>query len=472
MKKFLLFFLVNLLVHLPFLHLPPCGTHVWRQCNTLAMSRNFAEEGMNILEPKIDRRNETNGITGSHFPLYEWILAAFSKLFGFSDLLARLFSVMVFSLAMFAFYRLLVHFNFTETMAAWGALLLLSIPELYYHSINAMPDNLALFLSLAALVEWLKYQKEGRTKYLISAIVFSTLGGLIKFQFLMIPLATLVFVPFHFKKYLRYFLFWLCILLPVFAWYYYAIHLTQINNLKEFGLWIKPMDAIYILTTIQNNLTMDFPEVLTGWPLFIACFMLLFQLIPQIKASSYKWFIVAWLLMFIVFYFAAIERMKDHAYYFMPLLPLAALVFMLGARKQGLKNRFIYSIIVLNFIWAFARIIPSRWVESKRQIPVEFSDKSAREEFSKTIPANSKCVVGPDISGCIFFYFTHTKGYSFEHTSELVTMKNGRCDIDNMRMSGVKYLIIRNGNLLVPFMNEIHLKRKIRTIGEFDIWEL
>ena len=60
------------------------------------MARNYSEEGMNILEPKIDRRNYTDGITGSHFPLYEWCVAALSKVFGFSDTLPRILNLLIF----------------------------------------------------------------------------------------------------------------------------------------------------------------------------------------------------------------------------------------------------------------------------------------------------------------------------------------------------------------------------------------
>ncbi|MBL7922863.1 MAG: hypothetical protein JNL88_01560, partial [Bacteroidia bacterium] len=67
---FLLWFTIalNILLHAPFLHLPPCSIHVWRQCNTLAVARNFYEEDPNILRPRVDRRGESTGVTGMQFP--------------------------------------------------------------------------------------------------------------------------------------------------------------------------------------------------------------------------------------------------------------------------------------------------------------------------------------------------------------------------------------------------------------------
>lgn len=472
MKKFLLFLSLNLLLHFPFLNLPPSGTHVWRQCNTLAMSRNFAEEGMNIVEPKIDRRNETNGITGSHFPLYEWTLASISKVFGFSDALARVFSLLIFTFGMLAFYKLLLLFNVPSFLAQGGAFLLLSIPELYYHGINAMPDVLALTLALWAMVYWLVWQKNKKGVQLLLALLFSLGAGLIKFQFLMLPLATLVFIPFNVKSIVKNGLIWLGIGGLVFSWYAYALALTKSSNLKEFGLWIEPISNATKWTTFLENLSMDAPEVLVGWPLLLCLIYLIFKTIRTWKWGRMAWFILAWLFMFICFYVVAIERMKNHTYYFMPVIPLIIVVAIVLMKNIRISPRLLMLVLILNYTWALVRIIPSRWVESKRQIPVEFSDANMRKAFNEVLPINSKCVVGPDISGCIFFYFTHTKGYSFEFVEELVKVKQDRIDIDNMRAAGIQYLIIKDGNILQPYLPAIHLKRKLKTIGSFEIWEL
>jgi len=436
------------------------------------MARNYSEEGMNILEPKIDRRNNTNGITGSHFPLYEWCVAALSKVFGFSDTLPRIFSLLIFTLGMLAFYYLLLRFNVPHFLALGGGFLLLSLPELYYHGINAMPDVLALTMALWATVFWLRFQKEQRAYQVILALVFSIGAGLIKFQFLMLPLATLVFIPFNFKTLLKYACLWVLVAMPVFAWYAYALTLTKANNLKEFGLWIEPISNTLKLETFLGNISMDATEVLFGWPLFLVFLFLVFKTIRTWKLTRTAWFILAWLGMFICFYVVAIERMKNHTYYFMPLLPLLILIVVLLLQRVRISPRLLMVLLILNFTWALVRIIPSRWVPTKRQIPAEFANCKMREEFNTVIPINSKCVVGPDISGCIFFYFTHTKGYSFEFVDELVKIKQDNIDIDNMRAAGIQYLIIKDGSLLTPCVRAIHLKRKLKTIGSFEIWEL
>ena len=73
-----------LILHLPFVNLPPTGNHVWRQSNSLAIAKNYYEDGLNIIEPKIDKRYDGSGVTGTNFPLYEWVLAVNYKIWGFS----------------------------------------------------------------------------------------------------------------------------------------------------------------------------------------------------------------------------------------------------------------------------------------------------------------------------------------------------------------------------------------------------
>ena len=72
-----------MVAHRNHMHLEARGLHVWRQCNTLAVARNYYQEDMNILKPRVDHRKGTDGVTGMAFPLYEYLLASIYKEFGF-----------------------------------------------------------------------------------------------------------------------------------------------------------------------------------------------------------------------------------------------------------------------------------------------------------------------------------------------------------------------------------------------------
>ncbi|RKY58324.1 MAG: dolichyl-phosphate-mannose--protein mannosyltransferase, partial [Candidatus Latescibacterota bacterium] len=73
---------LNLGIHLIGLSQPLVDAQNWRQADTAAIARNFYEEGMNPLYPRIDWRGRTEGYVESEFPLFSWLVALFYKLSG------------------------------------------------------------------------------------------------------------------------------------------------------------------------------------------------------------------------------------------------------------------------------------------------------------------------------------------------------------------------------------------------------
>lgn len=466
-----IYLFINVLVHLAFLNYPPSGAHVWRQCNTLGMSRNFSDESMNILQPRIDRRNETDGITGSHFPLYEWILGGIQKITGEHYWIFRFYSLIIFSISMLYFQKFLISQGIDDKLSFLGGLLLLSVPQFYYDSINAMPDILALTLSLISLNLYISHSKTGKISNLTGAVILGCLSGMVKFQFLIIPLASLAFYHWKNRKIIHVLISYILILIPVYLWYQYAIELTRKSNLKEFGLWIKPISTEEKLQTFWSNLSSDFPEMIIGWPLAI---LLIYLFVKFIIAKKYEpnLFIILWGLGFIIFYMVAIERMMHHSYYFMALIPLIVFVTIKLSHKHLNSHKWLLFVLIANFAWSFIRIIPSRWTDTKMGIPAEFKDKTMLDAIRKSIPKGVKCLVGPDVSGCIYFYFTDTEGYSFEDPNELLSVKAEGRFIEILEKNGVKYMITSHNDVMTPIVSKLkgwHLKEEH---GAFKIWTL
>ena len=73
---------------------PILGIHSWRQADTAAMARNFAEQGMNLLLPQIDWGGAGSGVVEAEFPLYPYAVALLYRLFGVQEWLARGLSVL------------------------------------------------------------------------------------------------------------------------------------------------------------------------------------------------------------------------------------------------------------------------------------------------------------------------------------------------------------------------------------------
>lgn len=142
---------LNFVLHLPAFRLPPVALHVWRQCNTMAVARNFYEEDMNILKPRVDRRNDTDGVTGMQFPSYEWVTALGYKAIGFHEAWPRVLNWLIYMAGVVAFYGLVKQVSGQAGAAALGAWCFAWSPEMYYHGANALPDVLALTASVAGL---------------------------------------------------------------------------------------------------------------------------------------------------------------------------------------------------------------------------------------------------------------------------------------------------------------------------------
>ncbi len=469
LKVFLFFTFINVLVHVYFINLPPCGSHVWRQCNTLGMSRNFATESMDILHPRIDRRNNSNGITGAHFPAYEWTLALISKAFGFSDLLARIYSLLIFSFGMFAFYMFLKQVEFDEKYSIIGPLILLSIPQNYYDSMNAMPDIMALTFALLSLYFLTKHYKSGKTRLFIIGIVLSALSGLIKFQFLIIPFSSIVYLKYNRNNISKTILGTAAVSLLVITWYLYAVELTNTNNLKEFGLWIKPISLKDVLKTVQGNLISDLPELLLGWPILLLMLFLLRKLRPINKIGVQ---VLIGFIGFALFYFMAIERMQHHSYYFMALLPFLVMMVLNLFSKSKLRFNLLVLFCGLNFIWAFARIIPSRWADGGKGIPEEFKNPEQRKALTNAMKSSKISLVGPDVSGCIFFYFINAKGYSFDNFDEIFENREQGTQFNEMRLNGMDRILIERTVSIDTKMDLIQDKRLIVRVGDFEVWSL
>jgi hypothetical protein len=469
LKVLFLYTFINLLVHVFFINLPPCGSHVWRQCNTLGMSRNFATENMDIFHPRIDRRNNSNGITGSHFPAYEWTLALISKVFGFSDLLARLFSLFVFTIGMFAFFLCLKQLDFEFKYSLIGPLILLSIPQLYYDSMNAMPDIMALTFALLALYFLTSYFKNEQLFIFALGIVFSALAGLIKFQFLLIPLSSIVYLRYNKKNIILSFIGAGLVASAVTVWYFYAIELTKLNNLREYGLWIKSISLAAKIETVKGNLISDLPELLVGWPLFILFILLMKQI--RFKDQINQQILIGFI-GFLLFYIIAIERMQHHSYYFIVLLPFLVLSILNSFRSSGIEFKLLILLCGLNFIWSFVRIIPSRWSDGGKGIPEEFKNREQRSLLISEMGSSKLSLIGPDVSGCIFFYFTNAKGYSFDNFDELFIDRIQGSEIDNMLTSGIDRILIYKSESNATKMELIKNKELINRIGDFEIWAL
>ncbi|MEJ1238582.1 glycosyltransferase family 39 protein [Chryseolinea sp. T2] len=203
-KKFLnyrdiRFWLILLaLVRLYAITLPPLEhQHPWRQTDGLMIARNFVEVDANIMYPRVDIAGEKTGITGSEFPLLNYLIYLVSAVFGYEHWYGRLIVLIVSTLGSFFFYKAIrIHFN--ETVA-FNATLLLTCSFWFSYSRKIFPDCFSAGLCLMALYFVLSYLEGGKPYKLILYLLFASLGCLTKISSTL--LLSVLIVPIGFMAY-------------------------------------------------------------------------------------------------------------------------------------------------------------------------------------------------------------------------------------------------------------------------------
>ena len=175
-RTWILFFFILRLYGITF---PPLEVgHNWRQTDGLMIARNFYEHGPDILHPTVDVGGEKSGITGSEFPILNYLIYLVAKVFGYQHWYGRLIVLVFSSLGVYFFYKG-IRMYFGESAAFNGTMLLL-VSFWFSYSRKIIPDAFAISLCLIGLYQALMYWETGKWWRLILFIVLCVLGCMSK----------------------------------------------------------------------------------------------------------------------------------------------------------------------------------------------------------------------------------------------------------------------------------------------------
>ena len=474
---------LSLLLHFPFLNLPPQSRHVWRQCLTLAAARNFYEEDMNILKPRIDRRQDQSGATGMQFPSYEYLVALGYELFGEHNWVHRTGSFLVFGLGVWGTYELFLVLFGSGWAAALGAWCFCWSPELFYFGISALPDILALTACVWGLALFLKWFKEEKTVWLALSWPICVLAGLTKIQFLAIgfPMAALVLVnrrrwtP---RQWAVFTLYGVTCGGVVLAWYFHAVWLIRTTGLDDYGINFYPVrDFPTGLKILWHNVHSEIPELMLG---YAASVFFVFGAVATAREGVRRsvWFypMAAWAAALAFYYLMEWGRMGVHSYYLLPFLPLLLLVAVKGAEemKDGRWRALLLVVLISQPIVAFFRIVPPRFWSGDKEVPEELYREDSRLRLERAVPNDALCVVGPDHTGCVYFYFLHKKGFGFGFSAAdgLTNRADGEPLLAQYIRRGAKYLYTDDPQLSGSAVLKPYLGQEVLKEGHFRVFKL
>lgn len=318
---------------------PPLDTgHNWRQCTGIMVARNFYETNPNILYPHVDDTYGKSGVVGMEFPLMNYLMYLLSLFTGFQDWYGRLINLIITTLGVLYFYKIVKHYIHERSALCASLFLLTSI--WFSFSRKTMPDTFCISLTIIGLWYGLGYLFKGRWFQLILFSAFCTMGVLSKINAVyLLPVIGLCFfqkaVSWQRKLYLG------IAFLPIIAanafWYFCWNPFLS----TKFGLWYNiGMPLNEGVKELANNLSVVFKRFyFTGLQSYVAIVAVLAGAYFVVTRRSIRIFLIISVLfsVFLFFMFKSGYFFHHHDYYIIPFVPVLALLA--GYGLANISNR-------------------------------------------------------------------------------------------------------------------------------------
>ncbi len=467
----------SLAMHLGVINKDLVGFHVWRQTQTQSTILSFAEEDLNIFNPRRNDRGNGDGIFRMEFPLPQWITALPVKLLGNDVLISRIMNFLYSLLSIFGIYYLVRRIFNSSQLAALAAWLLTFTPVFYYYSVNPMPDNLALTFSIWGLFFMIKWYREGRRGSFILMSVFFALSGLCKLPFaLVFVVPGLLLIRRFFsedtarRKTIMEGFILVCGFLPILSWYIWVIPDWEGNGIVSGIFAMDDEQKNNFWYYLWFNLRTNIPELIIG---LISLPFFVWGVIsaPRLRRKSGYLslvFLIWFFLMSVLIIFEMNMIKTVHDYYFIPFLPILVLISVFGlSRLLSLagRKRWIWIPVVLLLlsmpVYSYFRINP-RWER------VGFNEDLLiyKEELRNAVPDSALVCAGNDQSHHIFLYYINKKGWSFEQNWM------GKKKLEGLMSQGCEYLYSDSRHIEQnPGIQNV-FGTKVATFGNINIFKL
>ncbi len=431
--------------------------HNWRQTTVTMVARNFLETDTNILYPRIDIAGEKTGITGMEFPVLNYLIYLLSLVFGYAHWYGRLINLVVSSIGLHYFYKLLRKYS-DEKTAFYSTLVLLFSIWLNY-SRKIMPDTFSVSLLLIGFYYGSEILDGKATwKNTLAYLTFTLTGILSK-----LPVAYLfALAPFLlFDKNIRpdSKLKWLlltALILAIPACYYFmwVPHLNTTFGFVHFFMGKSLNDGFTDIITHTDEALAKFYEEALGFSGFL---LFLYGIVFAFKQRQRHLLCIFGLAFcaFLIIVLKAGFAFYHHSYYIIPFVPLMAIVvgnMLAKLPKQSLA-------IILLCILAIESILTKNadFYVKESHLAIMHLEKDldrlcSREEL---ILINSGKVPTP-------MYFSHRKGWIASNEEILRTGY-----LDSLQQKGLEYVVV----LKRAFGEELSLpKKKVFENTDYSIY--
>ena len=314
----------------------PINQASWRECDLGAISRNFAEEGMSPLYPRIDWRGDGPGYAEMEMPIFPFVTAITYKIFGVHEQLGRIWAFL-FSLGALLFFFLLAREYLSEFAAIVAFAFFALNPLIIDESTAIQPEGLMIFSYIAAIYFFIRWLKTDGSAQFFGAAALTALTLLAKapsahivlfFGILLIDKYGLNVI-----KQGKVWLFGILSFLPAALWYVHAknLWLTYGNSLgvsNEYH-WIG-LDFFTTGYFIEGILKLEFHYAWISFGVIVGAFAIWKGYREDVAKHSLLWLAS----IFALYILAARTTSEDWAnYYHVFSIPPVALIFGFSIKK-------------------------------------------------------------------------------------------------------------------------------------------
>ena len=430
--------------------------HSWRQSLTNMIARNFLEVDANILLPRIDMAGNKTGILGSEFPLLNYLIYLVSEVFGYAHWYGRLINLIISSLGVFYFQKI-IQILFDKKVA-FNATLILLASIWFAFSRKIMPDTFSVSLVIIGLYYGIGYLRFGGWYRLLPFFLLTALGFLCKIPALSL-FGVLVVVPFlkELPKNRRFY-FVVTAILSVgvsFIWYFLWVpHLLVTYDFELYFPKSLPEGFLEVLPLWREALHKFYFSGLHSYIGFAFALFGVYHFIKN-KNSKYSYALLSVTIIFIIFVFKTGAVFPTHNYYIIPFVPFLAILSAYGIAQLKLK-RVAFVLLFLIVSEGILNQFPDFFILERNEYKL-----SLESTLDENIPGKELVVVNGERSPQ-FMYFAHRKGWSLGNAE----IRNSDY-LEGIKNQGAVYLILDRN------LGEIELQKKLLFSDEhFLIYEL
>jgi|GEM_PF-1257049 len=160
----------------------PSKMHSWAQADRLALALCFFDSGMNFFQPCTFSQVSQNGIVGVEFPIQSYLAAVLGHVFGRENisLIFRLEDVVITCIGLLFLFMACYRRTQSFVFSIVAPLFVFSSPVFIYYTCSYFPDTAGASMVFIAAYFILNFIEHRKLRDYTLAVLFLTLGTLIK----------------------------------------------------------------------------------------------------------------------------------------------------------------------------------------------------------------------------------------------------------------------------------------------------